>query len=85
MLSDLYMPEMSGFELFSQVRRQFPKVSLVAMSAYESTEAIPGGVTADAFYAKGYGNVKVLLRIISEMTSAPGAMNNSGQSESRIH
>ena len=77
LLSDLHMPKMSGFELFSEVRRQFPKVSLVAMSgAYESTDAIPGGVTADAFYAKGFGNVKVLLHILSEMTS---------QSESRIH
>jgi CheY-like chemotaxis protein len=77
LLSDLHMPEMSGFELFSEVRRQFPKVSLVAMSGmYASTHAIPGGVTADAFYAKGFGNVKGLLHILSEMTS---------QSESRIH
>jgi CheY-like chemotaxis protein len=76
-LSDLNMPEMSGFELFSEVRQQFPKVSLVAMSgAYQTEDAIPGGVIADAFYAKGHGNVRGLLRIISEMTS---------QSESRIH
>ena len=76
-LSDLNMPEMSGFELFSEVRQQFPNISLVAMSGnYETGEEIPGGVIADAFYPKGYGNPGVLLRILSEMIS---------QSESRIH
>ena len=72
LLSDLYMPEMSGFELLSVVRRQFPKLSLVAMSAsYETGDVIPAGVIADAFYPKGYGNPAVLLRILSEMLSTP--------------
>lgn len=69
-LSDLDMPEMSGIDLFSKVRLQFPKVSLVAMSgAYETVDQIPGGVTADAYYAKGYGSPRSLLHILSEMTS----------------
>ena len=79
LLSDLNMPGMSGFELLSVVRQRFPKLSVVAMSgAYETGDAIPGGVIADAFYAKGYGNPGVLLRILSEMTSAPAehALNN---------
>ena len=76
MLSDLDMPEMSGIDLFSKVRLQFPKVSLVAMSgAYETVDQIPGGVIADAYYAKGYGSPRSLLHILSEMTS---------QSKSRI-
>lgn len=75
MLSDLDMPEMSGVDLFSRVRLQFPKVSLVAMSgAYETVDQIPGGVIADAYYAKGY-SPRSLLHILSEMT---------GQSKSRI-
>lgn len=74
LISDLYMPEMSGFELLSVVRQQFPKLSLVAMSAaYETGEMIPDGVIADAFYPKGYGTPGVLLRILSEMLSAPAA------------
>lgn len=53
-LSDLNMPQMSGFELLSVVRRRFPQISVIAMSgAYHSGDAIPGGVIADAFYAKG--------------------------------
>jgi CheY-like chemotaxis protein len=74
LISDLNMPEMSGFELLSVVRQQFPKLSLVAMSAsYETGEMVPDGVTADAFYPKGYGNPGVLLRIIAEVLSARAA------------
>jgi CheY-like chemotaxis protein len=77
LLSDLNMPKMSGVELFSEVRQQFPSVSLVAMSGnYETGDQVPGGMIADAYYAKGYGSPGVLLRILSEMLS---------QSESRIH
>ena len=53
-LSDLNMPQMSGFELLSVVRRRFPQISVIAMSgAYQTGEAVPGGVIADAFYPKG--------------------------------
>lgn len=68
-LSDLNMPEMSGFELLSAVRQQFPKLSLVAMSAaYETKGSVPEGVIADAYYAKG--NPGALLRILSEVTAS---------------
>lgn len=71
-LSDLNMPEMSGFELLSAVRQQFPKLSLVAMSAaYETRSSVPEGVIADAYYAKG--NPGVLLRILSEITTSQDA------------
>ena len=74
LLSDLYMPEMSGFELLAIVRQRFPKLPLVAMSAaHETRDAIPGGVTADAFYAKGHGNLRFLLRVLSVMTGFPAA------------
>jgi two-component system response regulator MprA len=77
LLSDLNMPKMSGVELFSEVRQQFPSVSLVAMSGnYETRDQVPGGMIADAYYAKGYGSPGVLLRILSEMLS---------QSESRVN
>lgn len=71
-LSDLNMPEMSGFELLSVVRQQFPRLPLVAMSAaYETRSLAPDGLIADAYYAKG--NPRVLLRILSEMTASPDA------------
>jgi CheY-like chemotaxis protein len=66
LLSDLNMPGMSGFELLSVVRRRFPAVRVIAMSGAFSGERVPLGVTADAFYPKGYG-VDILMRAISSL------------------
>src|SRR5450759_57142 len=53
-ISDLNTPQMSGFEFLSIVRRRFPEITVVAISgAYQSGDCVPGGVIADAFYAKG--------------------------------
>ena len=65
-ISDLNMPQMSGFELLSVVRRRFPNILVVATSgAYESV-GVPSGVIADAFYAKGQESAKKLLDIVSD-------------------
>lgn len=85
LLSDLYMPEMSGFELLAAVRQKFPKLPLIAMSgAYESRDAIPGGVTADAFYAKGLGNLRLLLNVLSAMTRIPSAQAGESPAQSGL-
>lgn len=73
-LSDLNMPEMSGFEFLSVVRRRFPEISVIAMSgAYETGDGVPGGVIADAFFAKGHGNPRVLLRAIADLLNTTEA------------
>ena len=73
-VSDLNMPEMSGFEFLSVVRRRFPAVSVVAMSgAYQSGDAVPGGVVADAFFAKGQSDPKLLLGILANLVSTAEA------------
>src|SRR5690349_22580891 len=65
-LSDLNMPQMSGFEFLSVVRRRFPQISVIAMSgAYHSGDAVPGGVIADAFYAKGESHPEILLSTVA--------------------
>ena len=69
LLSDLNMPRMSGFELLTLVRLQFPVVRVIAMSGAFSGSQVPRGVTADAFYAKGNG-VAVLLKAIEGLTLA---------------
>jgi len=82
-LSDLNMPEMSGFEFLSVVRRRFPQISVIAMSgAYHSGEAVPGGVIADAFYAKGHSSPEALLRIVADLiqTFAAHAVDHERQS-----
>jgi CheY-like chemotaxis protein len=79
-ISDLNMPEMSGFEFLSVVRRRFPQIPVVAMSgAYQRADSVPGGVIADGFYAKGssqpqdlYDTVSALIRSSAERATAHG-------------
>jgi len=83
LLSDLNMPQMSGFEFLSVVRRRFPQISVIAMSgAYDSGDAVPGGVIADAFYAKGRSDPQTLLHTVAEMirTSAAHAKDHERES-----
>jgi len=54
LLSDLYMPRMSGFELLPVVRQRFPMTRVVAMSSAFSGNEVPARVAADAFYPKGF-------------------------------
>ena len=56
LVTDLNMPEMSGFELLSVVRQRFPAVIAVATSGAFDSGTVPSGVIADAFYAKGAEN-----------------------------
>ncbi|HWY67370.1 MAG TPA: response regulator [Terriglobales bacterium] len=82
-VSDLNMPQMSGFEFLSVIRRRFPEILVVAMSgAYESGDAIPGGVIADAFYAKGSDTLASLSRLVGGLlrTSASRAIAHATQS-----
>jgi CheY-like chemotaxis protein len=76
------MPQMSGFEFLSVVRRRFPGIPVVAVSgAYEPGDDVPGGVIADAFYAKGQ-HLGELLRTVAELiqTSATRVINHHRQS-----
>jgi CheY-like chemotaxis protein len=83
LISDLNMPQMSGFEFLSVVRRRFPEISVIAMSgAYESGDDVPGGVIADAFYAKGHSDPQTLLHTVAELiqTSSAHAVDHERKS-----
>ena len=64
LLSDLNMPGMSGFELLSVVRRRFPMIAVIAMSGAYGGIAVPSGIAADAFYAKGSSSIARLFEIL---------------------
>lgn len=67
-ISDLNMPQMSGFEFLSVVRRRFPEIPVIAVSgAYDFGDQVPGGVIADAFYSKGRHHPEELLRTVAEL------------------
>jgi CheY-like chemotaxis protein len=77
-LSDLNMPQMSGFELLSVVRRRFPEVLVVASSGAYDSSAIPNGVIADRFYPKGQESAEKLLEIIASLIRT-GPINHKGE------
>jgi CheY-like chemotaxis protein len=81
--SDLNMPNMSGFELLSVLRRRFPQILVVAISgAYECGEAVPGGIIADGFYAKGQHHPETLLATVADLIRTSAARASAHQQQS---
>jgi CheY-like chemotaxis protein len=69
-VSDLNMPQMSGFELLSVVRRRYPQIKVIATSCAYDANDVPSGVIADGFYPKGRSNAAELLELIKEVLKA---------------
>ncbi len=81
--SDLNMPNMSGFEFLSVIRRRFPQIPVVAISgAYECGESVPGGIIADGFYAKGQHRPEALLATVAELIRTSAARASAHQQQS---
>ena len=79
-ISDLNMPQMSGFELLSVVRRRFPEIPVIAVSgAYEFGDHVPGGIIADAFYSKGQNDPGGFLRTVAELIETTAVRATSHQ------
>jgi CheY-like chemotaxis protein len=82
-ISDLSMPHMSGFEFLSVLRRRFPGIPVIAMSgAYEEGSAVPGGVIADAFYAKGRNHPEDLFGAVADMIRTSAVREAAHRKES---
>jgi CheY-like chemotaxis protein len=73
LLSDLYMPGMSGFEFLPIVRRRFPSIRVIAMSATYTAESLPAGVVADRFHPKDAG-LEFLLQAVEAMAKPVGSL-----------
>ena len=65
-ISDLGMPNMSGFELLSIVRRRFPHIPVIAISG-EYNSMAPPGLLSDAFFKKGDYAPEALFAKIAEL------------------
>jgi len=79
-VTDLNMPQMSGIELISHVRSRYPSISIVAMSGDYQGDAVPAGIIADRFYAKGLPPHNLLTTIASLIatSSARGSAHERG-------
>ncbi len=69
-ISDLSMPNMSGFEFLSVVRKRFPQIPVIALSgAYNGGL---GGLIADAFFFKGqYSPEELFIKIRALIEAGP--------------
>jgi DNA-binding NtrC family response regulator len=85
LISDLNMPAMTGFELLSIVRQRFPSIGVVAMSGAYSTDAVPIGVAADAFYAKGSTSTGSLVGIVNALIEEDRSTRNRSETLIWIH
>lgn len=71
-VTDLNMPEMSGIELISHVRNRYPAIAIIAMSGDYQGDAVPAGIIADRFYAKGQGYHDLLQTVASLIATSRG-------------
>jgi len=70
-LTDLKMPNMSGFEFLSVVRRRFPQIPTIAISGEFEPAAEELGVLSDAFVAKPHTPKELFAKIAELLGDAP--------------
>ena len=70
-VTDLKMPNMSGFEFLSVARRRFPQIPTIAVSGEFQASVEPLGVLADAFFVKPFRLEELLAKITELLRDAP--------------
>ena len=80
-ISDLNMPQMTGYEFLAVVRERFPHIATIAMSGGYSPDEIPLGILADAFLQKGNYTVKDLSRHVGKLLAASPLRSERKKSE----
>ena len=70
-ISDLKMPNMSGFEFLSIARRRFPQIPTIAVSGEFHPPIEPLGVIADAFLSKPFSLDELQAKIAELLRDSP--------------
>jgi CheY-like chemotaxis protein len=69
-VSDINMPRMSGSEFLAVVRKRFPQIPVVVLSA-NAPDEMTDGAPADAYFHKNGFGFEQLLQTISDLTRKP--------------
>ena len=70
-ITDLKMPNMSGFEFLSIARRRFPQIPTIAVSGEFHPPIEPLGVIADAFLSKPFSLDELEAKIAELLRDSP--------------
>lgn len=66
------MPNMSGFEFLSIVRRRFPHIPVIAISGEYFADNAPPGLLMDVFFQKGgYTQAELFATIRNLVSESP--------------
>ena len=79
-VSDLRMPNMSGFEFLSVVRLRFPLIPVIAISGEYAGGGIPDSVLADAFFPKMAFRPDELFERADQLINGEPVRANTGRS-----
>lgn len=80
-LSDLKMPNMSGFELLGIIRKRFPSIAVVAMSAEFRPATSDPELLVDRYIAKGETPPLEIVEIIRELLASSPLRSQPAKSE----
>lgn len=68
-ISDLRMPNMSGFELLAIIRRRFPQIAVIVISGEFIVNVESSGLLMNAFFQKGAYTPEQLIATMHELYS----------------
>jgi CheY-like chemotaxis protein len=78
-ISDLRMPNMSGFEFLSIVRRRFSGIPVIAISSEFAGQSEGESVLADVFFFKGHYEPAQLFQKITDLLETYPARPRAGR------
>src|ERR1700738_1919704 len=67
LISDLRMPNMSGFELLAIIRRRFPQIAVIVISGEFIANVETSGLLMNAFFQKGHYRPQQLIDTMREL------------------
>lgn len=70
LVTELNLPQLSGFELLSVVRKRFPQMAAIATSGDYTPVSVPSETICDGFIAKGPNFKFELLEMVRDLLSA---------------
>jgi len=82
-ISDVHMPRMSGIELLNIVRKRFPQIPVILISADAPSAVKAEGGVADAYHQKSEQGYGALMQSVSRLIQEPPRQTSAPALEDR--